>query len=222
MPIKLDKKLLQSGDILCTQEGSGFVSFGQGFVMSFRAIANAASSASYKWNHMAMYHTYQTNIGQTIGTMVHAVGSGVTNDMLWSEAGNYRVYRCRKKGIGKKAGDIASRWADSGMNEHQYNTRKAIGSVFVSSTFGPDATRRAEEYYANRDTRGLPPGMNPKRNNEKSFFCSMFVAAVYQAVEGPPLCKDYMGIDSRAASPMALVGYLKDNKTYWDVVVDYK
>jgi hypothetical protein len=222
MPIKLDKAKLKSGDILCTQEGSGIVSFGQGFVMSLRAIANAASSASYKWNHMAIYHEFTTGTGTKVGTIVHAVGSGVKNDELWKEAGNYRVYRCRKPKIGQKAGDVASRWADCGMNAHQYNTRKAVGSVFTTSTFGPEATRRAEEYHAAADIRGLPPGMNASRENEKSFFCSMFVAAVYQAVEGPPLCKDYMGMDSRGSSPMALVGYLKENKTYWDMVIDYK
>lgn len=206
----LDTNVMQKGDVICFQQDSKFVTFGQGLVKSFKAIVGCGSASSYKWNHVAIYTGHSQ--------MAHACNAGTQEDVIPYDEAVYRIYRTRKDGFGEKICQVAKTWTRYSSNEGNFAIGKAVASTFYSATFGDSAHARAAFYHQHRNREGGPPGLSGDSGDKKSFYCSMWVCAVIQAVEGPPQCQSYIGMDARGSTPMDLVGYLKGNPTYWSVV----
>lgn len=219
--IELNPKALAWGDIICHQVGGNAVSAGQGFCMTLKTIFSvgvARTSASYKWNHISIVTDKHGTFGpmaQNLGIAhAHAVNNGVNIEDL-PHRGKFRVYRHRENRIALEAAKIAYRWSSKDFTDwSNYTMSAALASGTRMNFFGPFAAASADAFFARRNDTFT-------KSDNFSSFCSMFVAACYQAVEGSKGCRTYMGVDATAITPMGLVSYLKDNPKPWDMVIDF-
>jgi hypothetical protein len=110
----------------------------------------------------------------------------------------------------RSASDIAQRWATG--ESGRWNARKAVASALGSSSFGSGAKKRAAFYRANAKTQSGPPSADGE--GKKSWLCSMFVIACWQAALDEATTEQYMKIDARYATPMTLMTYLENNPAW--------
>ena len=198
----------QAGDILLVKNSSKAVSVGQGLTQFFKILTIGPLLLSLGRN------------GGKHGVGIDNAGYGhaliyISNGLNWAHATNSGLVRGTfetKKGdiLFRKSGDLAGKAAEVAKKwtavEGKYNVRKGILSAFGSSSYGSGAKERAGIYRANRDESGGP--QNKDDDGKKSWFCSMFVIACWQAACNEEDTASLMALYARNSTPMTLASYL--------------